>query len=257
MVPSNRLFPNPDQPRDRFDQAALLELAESIKQQGILQPLLVEKRRDDGFDIVAGERRWRAGRLANIDEVPVIIREFSKEERLEIALIENVQREDLTPLEEARAYKHLMDTLGVSQQETADKVGKNRSTVANTLRLLNLPENMQRSLETGAITAGHARALLSVDDDTDRGRLHDLIVKKGLSVRESEKRAAGIKKPSEPVSETPSGRNPDMAEIEQKFIEALGTKVALRGSLSRGKVEISYFSGDDLDRIYQILSGRD
>lgn len=254
MISSDRLRPNPDQPRDRFDEEALGELAESIKQQGILQPLLVAKRSDDEFDIIAGERRWRAGRLAGINEIPVMVREFSDEERLEIALIENVQREDLTPLEEARAYKRLMDTLEISQQETADKVGKNRSTVANTLRLLNLPEEMQLSLESGALTAGHARALLSVDAAGDRRRLHDLIVQKGWSVREAERRAAEMNHLAESEPKPVTGPDPDVAEIEQKFIESLGTKVALRGTLTRGKVEISYFSGDDLDRIYQILT---
>jgi len=256
----DQLKPNPDQPREHFNQESLSELAESIRQQGIIQPILAESRVDGSFLLVAGERRWRAAKLAGLEEVPVIVRDFTPEQKLEIALVENVQREDLTPMEEARAYRHLMDALGLSQQDVADKVGKKRSTVANSLRLLKLPENMRTAVENGKLTAGHARALLAVTNPADQELLFTRILNLSLSVRDAEATATemnrghkGNEKPKSSKNNTLRDRDPEIDSLEQRFIEALGTKVSMKGNLSRGRIEISWFSRDDLDRIYELL----
>ncbi len=257
----DQLKPNPDQPREHFNQDSLTELAESIRQQGIIQPILAESRVDGSFLLIAGERRWRAAKLAGLEEVPVIVRDFTPEQKLEIALVENVQREDLTPMEEARAYRHLMDALNLSQQDVADKVGKKRSTVANSLRLLKLPENMRTAVENGNLTAGHARALLAVTNPADQELLFNRILNLSLSVRDAEATATemnrghkGNEKPKKPKSSQSTDRDPEIDSLEQRFIEALGTKVSMKGNLSRGRIEISWFSRDDLDRIYELLT---
>lgn len=252
--------PNPDQPRGHFDLEALSELAESIRQQGVIQPILVENRADGSYMIIAGERRWRASELAGLTEVPVIVRDFTPEQKLEIALVENVQREDLTPLEEARAYRHIMDALNLSQQDVADKVGKKRSTVANSLRLLKLPENMSIAVEAGQMSAGHARALLAVTNPADQELLFSRIVDRSLSVRDAEAMATemnrghkGSETPKSSKSPVGADRDPEIDGLEQQFIEALGTKVSMKGSMAKGKLEISWFNRDDLDRIYELL----
>lgn len=248
---------NPDQPRKIFTEESLQELAASIASQGVIQPILVE-RDGSAFIIIAGERRFRASQLAGMKEIPGIIRDFSEEEKLEIALIENIQREDLTAIEEARAYRHIMDSLDLSQQEIADKVGKKRSTIANSLRLLNLPEDIQESLNHGSITAGHARAILAVINPADQKILHSRIKDEGLSVRATEgmvedlnkgKRLQNREKP-----ELPKNKIPEILGIEQKFIDHFGTRVQVRGNLKKGKIEISYFSEDDLERIYDLIN---
>lgn len=248
---------NPDQPRKIFSEESLQELADSIASRGVIQPILVEKN-DDNYVIIAGERRFRASQLAGKTDIPVIIRDFSEEEKLEIALIENIQREDLTAIEEARAYKHIMDSLNLSQQEIADKVGKKRSTIANSLRLLNLPSDIQESLNQGYISAGHARAILAVINPADQKILHSRIKDEGLSVRATEsmvedlnkgKRLQNSEKPSLPKNKTP-----EILGIEQKFIDHFGTRVQVKGNLKKGKIEISYFSEDDLERIYDLIN---
>lgn len=253
------LMPNPHQPRTEFDADALNELADSIKANGVLQPIIVEAAEGGGFFIIAGERRTRAAKIAGLKKVPVQLRRYDSQKKLEVALIENIQREDLNPIEEAMAYSDLMQMGGLSQEEVAKKVGKNRSTVTNALRLLKLPEDMQRSLSSGQISSGHARAILSVGTDADRRVLFGKIVGEGISVREAERlaneynaggRAAANKKPKK---KTPS-RDPDITAIEQQFIETLGTKCAINGTLSRGKIEIEFFSRADLDRLYEILT---
>ena len=212
----------------------------------------------DSYEIIAGERRFRASQLAGKDTIPAIIRTFSEEEKLEIALIENIQREDLTPIEEARAYRHLMDTLDLSQQELAEKVGKKRSTIANSLRLLNLPQDVQDSLNEGSITAGHARAILAVLNPADQKILHSRIKEDGLSVRESEKMVEDLNQgkriKSHEKKSAPKNKIPEILSIEQKFIDHFGTRVQVKGNLKKGKIEISYFSGDDLERIYDIIT---
>jgi len=258
-VDPSLLKPNPHQPRQEFSETSLQELSDSIKENGIIQPVLIEDAGDGFFYIIAGERRTRAARMAGLTKIPVQMGRFSDEKKLEVALIENIQRSDLNPVEEAQAYYKLMETGGLSQDEVAKRVGKNRSTVANSLRLLKLPEDMQTSLANGQITAGHARALLSVVNTADQRVLFGRIVGNGLSVREAENLAAEYnngsraaeKKPAKPV---PVQRDPDIAAIEQKFLESLGTKVTLKGNLNRGSIEIDFFSRADLDRLYELIT---
>jgi ParB family chromosome partitioning protein len=254
------LRPNPEQPRHGFKEEALRELADSIREKGVLQPVLAEADDGGGYVIVAGERRVRAARIAGLEKIPVVVRQFTDEEKLEIAVIENVQREDLSPIEEAHAYKRLMEMASLSQEQVAQKVGKDRSTVANTIRLLKLPEDAQSALDEGTISPGHARALLMLVNVSDQQVLLRRIVDKGISVREAEEMAGALnkgKKGARTGERTASGSNrragPDIRDLEQKLIERLGTKVEVRGSAGKGKILISYFSAEDLERILQIL----
>lgn len=260
------LKPNPHQPRQEFDEEALKELADSIREHGIIQPIIAEDAGDGTYYIIAGERRTRAARLAGLSKVPVIIKKFSDGRKLEIALIENIQRENLNPVEEAQAYHRLMALSNLNQEEAAARVGKNRSTVANALRLLKLPEDMLSSLSSGQITPGHARAILSVLNPADQRILFGRIVGNALSVRDAERMAAelnggsragsdaGKKKKASKESDSDLFKDIEVRNIEQKFIDALGTKVVVKGNLERGTIEISYFSKDDLGRIFDIIS---
>jgi ParB family chromosome partitioning protein len=260
IVPLASVEPNPEQPRKDFDQEALEELASSIREQGVLQPLLVEAWAG-GYRIVAGERRWRAAKLAGLSEVPVLVRAFTDESRMEIALIENIQRSDLKPLEEARAYRNLMDVFNLTQEDVAKKVGKQRSTVANALRLLRLPDEMQSAVDAGSLTPGHARAVLAVTLPDGQKTLFQAILTEGLSVREAEERAQRLNAGGPPRTEAPAPAPPatrpsaDVAELQQRFMERLGTRVAIKGTVQRGRIEIDYYSADDLDRLYAILGG--
>lgn len=257
------LKPNPHQPRKEFDEEALHELADSIREHGIIQPIIAEEVGDGTYFIIAGERRTRAARLAGLSKVPVVIKKYSNERKLEVALIENIQRSDLNPIEEAQAYHRVMIQGNLSQDETAKRVGKNRSTVANALRLLKLPEDMIASLSSGQITPGHARAILSVLNPSDQRILFGRIVGNALSVRDSEKMAnelnsgsrAGTEKTDKAVKSAEKDvlKNIEVRNIEQKFIDVMGTKVNVKGSLERGTIEISYFSRDDLDRLYELF----
>lgn len=262
FVNPSLLKPNPHQPRHEFDEEALKELADSIREHGIIQPIIVEDAGDGTYFIIAGERRTRAARLAGLAKVPVIVKKFSDERKLEVALIENIQRENLNPVEEAQAYHRLMTLGNLSQEEAASRVGKNRSTVANALRLLKLPEDMTGSLSSGQITSGHARAILSVLNPADQRILFGRIVGNALSVRDAERMAgelnagsrAGTAKPA-PKKATGDGmRDIEIRNIEQKFIDILGTKVSVKGNLERGTIEIAYFSRDDLDRLYEVIN---
>ncbi|MCH5289131.1 MAG: ParB/RepB/Spo0J family partition protein [Treponema sp.] len=254
-----RLKPNPQQPRAEFRQDELDELAASIRENGIIQPVTIEDAGDGSFYIIAGERRTRAAKIAGLEKVPVQLVTYNDEKKLEIALIENIQRSDLNAIEEARAYYRLMELGGLSQDQVAAKVGKNRSTVANALRLLKLPEDMQGALVQGKLTAGHARALLSVADATEQQILFGKIMGQGMSVRQAEEAAAALngaaKPPKSPAAPRPAARDPDFASIEQQFIDALGTKVVLKGTLERGTISVDYFSRADLDRLYEIFTG--
>ena len=252
------LKPNPHQPRKDFDDDALAELAASIKAHGIVQPILIEPAGEKNFYIIAGERRTRAAKLAGVTKVPVQIRRYDEQKRLEVALIENIQRANLNPIEEAAAYSNLMRLGEMSQDEVAARVGKNRSTVANAMRLLKLPDDMQKALIDGTITAGHARALLSVVNEADMRVLFGKIISSNLSVRETEQlavsfngggRAADKKKAQKEAAK----KDVDILAIEQQFIESLGTKCALKGTLEKGTIEISYFSRADLDRLYTAI----
>lgn len=249
----NSIVPNPDQPRKEFDRESLEELSASIKEKGIIQPILVEKK-GDRYMIIAGERRYRAARMAGMDKVPIIIGKFSQHEKLEIALIENIQRKDLTPIEEAMAYNALMVSGGHSQEELAKIVGKKRSTVANSVRLLRLAPEMQEALGKNDISAGHARAILSVDAEENRKVLFDKIISAGLTVRQAEKMAAELNGENGPdITVRSSTKSREIEEAEQRFMDRLGTKVSIKGTLSKGKLEISYFSQRDLQRIFEIL----
>jgi ParB family chromosome partitioning protein len=252
------LRPNPEQPRQEFNETSLRELADSIRQKGVLQPVLVEDGDDGSYVIVAGERRVRAARLAGLERVPVVVRQFTPNEKLEIALIENVQREDLSALEEARAYKRLMELGSLSQEQVAQKVGKDRSTIANTIRLLKLPGEAQAALEDGSISAGHARAILSLVNVSDQPVLLRRMVDRGLSVRQAEEMAAalnrGKKSEHSRAAEKPGPRAPDVRDLERRLMEKLGTKVQVKGSAQKGRIEISYFSDEDLERILSIIT---
>ncbi len=255
------LKPNPHQPRQDFSDSSLRELADSIREKGVLQPILVEQGPDGEYLIVAGERRVRAARLAGLRTIPVIVRQFSPPERLEIALIENLQREDLTPIEQAQAYRSLMEMAGISQEQLAQRVGKERSTVANTLRLLKLPEEARDALGRGSITAGHARALLMLVNPGDLPVLLKRIIDSGLSVREAEDavnalnhgRKGAARASRGAARETQRNSDPHLRELEQALLEKLGTKVEIHGTGARGRIEISYFSSEDLERLIQLL----
>ena len=257
-VDPNLLKPNPHQPRQVFDETELKELSDSIVEHGIVQPIIIEDAGDGTFYIIAGERRTRAAKIVGLKKVPVQLRKFSDEKKLEVALIENVQRSNLNPIEEAQAYYDLMKVGGLNQDEVAQKVGKGRPTVANALRLLKLPEDMQNSLIVGQITSGHARALLSVVNPADQRALFGKIIAGNLSVRQAETQAAALndggraaKKDNKKSGVQAS--DPDIISIEQKFMETLGTKVSLNGTLERGQLVIDYFSRADLDRLYQAI----
>jgi ParB family chromosome partitioning protein len=254
-LPLKKIRPNPNQPRKFFDKDALNELSASIKEHGVIQPVIVEEV-DGGYIIIAGERRCRAAGIAGLKEIPAIIRSYSEEKRVEVALIENVQRTDLNPIEEAAAYKSLMNITGKNQDEIAAKVGKNRSTVTNALRLLRLPPMIQRSLEKGEITSGHARALLAIPDAADQERVFNEIIIRGLSVREAEKIAARTEKPVRsvsPVRQPPKQRDPHLVALEEEMIEKLGAKVSVDGDFGKGVIRIEYYSMEDLDRLYELI----
>jgi ParB family transcriptional regulator, chromosome partitioning protein len=259
ILPLSKLKPNPEQPRRTFSQASLEELANSLKTHGLIQPILVEESSEGSFLIVAGERRYRAASLAGLSEVPVIVRSFTPEKRLEIALIENVQREDLNPVEEAEAYRALMSMGGRSQEEVADVVGKSRSAVANSLRLLRLSEPVLSALREGSLSAGHAKALLSVTDPSRRDILFARVIAEGISVREAETAANELNSPrvstSKGAQRNEKPKEPEIREVEERLIEALGTKVSVKGDGKKGTIAIEYYSLEDLERILDVLAG--
>lgn len=258
FIALEKIKANPNQPRKTFDETELAELAESIRQQGIIQPIIAEDSGDGTYTIIAGERRTRAARLAGLTEVPAILREYSDEKRMVVALIENIQRANLNAIEEAAAYRQLMELENLSQEEAAAKVGKNRATVANALRLLKLPSEMQESVRKNELSPGHARAVLSVADVKAQKTLFQEILKKGLSVREAEKRATamGTQNRKEEKSNPAKNLAPELKDMEEKFIKHLGTKVVVNGDLNKGTVVIDYYSMGDLDRLYEILGGQ-
>ena len=255
LVPINQVEPNREQPRKEFDEDALLELADSIKQYGILQPLIVQKRKDY-YEIIAGERRWRAAKKAGLKEVPVIIREYTDQQVVEISLIENIQRENLNPIEEAMAFKKLLEEFNLKQDEVAERVSKSRTAVTNSMRLLKLSEKVQQMIMDEMITTGHARALLALDDEEQQYILANKIFDEKLSVRETEKLVKALKNPKkEDTTKEVEDKNSFIyADIEDKMKSVIGTKVNIHQKKSgKGKIEIEYYSQDELERIFELI----
>ena len=252
------ITPNANQPRKVFNEEKLEELAASIRQNGIIQPIVVEEIVHGKYSIVAGERRFRAAKIAGLDKVPVIIKKLTEQQRIQMSLVENIQREDLNPIEEATAYQYLIQRSGLSQDEVGNLVGKSRSAIANSIRLLVLSDDLKDDLISGMITPGHARAILSLVNPGDRVLLRDEIVNKELSVRKAEERAEELNKgqklikPAKEVDE-----DPRIAEIADKFVSALGSKCQISGNLNKGKIVIRYRSERDLERIYSKIAGEE
>lgn len=254
-----RIKPNPEQPRTRFEEKALDDLADSIAANGIVQPIVVRSTGDDSYQIVAGERRWRAAQRAGLKKVPVVFKEINDDKVLEIALIENIQRQDLNPIEEAAAYRKLIDSIGLTQEQVSERVGKERSLIATSLRLLKLPPEVQQLVEEGKLSAGHGRALLLTEDKATQIRMARAIIEKQMSVREAERT---IKRESEKSTVSVAKKavsvvvDPNFKAAETKMMRSLGTNVKIRPATDgkTGKIEIEYYSTDDLDRIYNLLN---
>lgn len=247
--------PNPDQPRRNFDQESIQDLSKSIKEHGVVQPIIVKPSQNNRYTIVAGERRWRAARAAGLDKIPVIIRDFNDKEMLEIALIENLQREDLNPIEEAEGINSLIESYGLTQEQVAQRLGKSRPSIANSLRLLKLPKHVKNLLEEGKISTGHARALLALNSHTKMIELADLIVDKSLSVRETENIVKKIKEEKQKKNKSKTLEKPSfILEIENRMEEYFGTRVTIQQGKKKGVIEIEYYSNDDLERIIKMIS---
>ena len=254
MMKISMIEPNREQPRKKFDEDALQELSESIKQYGILQPLLVSDKKDY-YEIVAGERRWRAAKMAGLKEVPVVVKEFSTQEIVEISLIENIQREDLNPVEEAMAYKRLIDEFHLKQDEIAERVSKSRTAVTNSMRLLKLDSRVQQMMVDEMISAGHARAILAISDSEQQYNVAMKVFDEKLSVRETEKLVKSILTPTKkkPVVSNPT-EDAIYESLEEKMKGITGTRVLIhRKKNNKGKIEIEYYSRDDLDRIIDLF----
>jgi len=243
-----RLVPNRHQPRQHFDDQSLKELAESIRKQGLVQPVLVRRNAQGGYELIAGERRWRAAQLAGLNTIPAIIRDVADAEMLQLALIENLQRQDLNPLEAARGYQRLTKQFALTQDEVAATVGKERSTVANYLRLLTLPDAVKTALADGALTFGHAKAILTISQPAAQHQLAQRIVDEGLSVRQAESAARTL-----------SGRRrrllrpTEFADLEERLRQRMGTRVSLRGRTTKGRIVLHFFSREELERLLELL----
>ncbi len=255
-VDINKIQPNRDQPRKNFNEEALENLAGSIKQHGLITPILVQDR-DTYYEIVAGERRWRASKKAGLKEVPVIIRKFTEQEILEIALIENIQREDLNPIEEALAYKKLMTEFNLKQEEVADKVNKSRTAVANSIRLLKLCDNVQKMVIEGDLTTGHARALLGIEDPNEQYRVALKVYNDKMSVRDIENLIKNMNKPAKEKKKINESLKAIYEQNEESLKQYLGTKVSIssKDDNGAGKIEIEFYSHDDFDRLIGVLKG--
>jgi ParB family chromosome partitioning protein len=251
-VEIEEVFPNPLQPRLKFDPASIEELAVSIRESGIIQPIVVVPE-GESYKIIVGERRWRAAQKAGLKKIPVLVRSIPREKQLEISMIENLHREDLNPLEVAFVFQRMMGELGYTQEEVADKVGKDRTSVTNYLRLLHLPKPVQDFLADDKISMGHARALAALASPEAQIELAQEIVSQGLSVREVEERVSQAKKEPAPIRK--AAFDPDLMSVEEDLIRLLGTKVKITGSRKRGTLKIFYFSLDDLNRIYDRVKG--
>jgi len=252
----DQIHPNLAQPRQSFDEEALEELARSIKLEGILQPVIVRPDKNGEFELIAGERRWRAAQLAGLLKIPALIREVGKEKVLELALIENLQREELNPMEEATAYQTLIHDLGLTQQEVANRVGKQRATVANAVRLLNLPTDVQQLIQQGKLSTGHAKALAALTNSELQIELARQMVTEGISVRAAEALVArrtrvpgAVEKPARPE------RDPNVVAAEERLQSAIGTKVRIQQGRKGGRIELHFFSDEELERVYQMILG--
>ena len=243
--------PNVNQPRKVFDDEKIAELAASIKENGIIQPLIVRKK-GKGYEIVAGERRWRASVKAELKEVPCIVRELDDEQNMLLAIVENMQREDLNPMEEAEGLNQMIAAYGLTQEQVSRSVGKSRPYIANSLRLLKLPEEIKDFISEGSLSAGHGRALVSIPDAEKQAELARKIIKDGLSVRETEKLAAEQDEPGK-KRRTRKPKDPDVARVEADLKEALGTRVSIKRTGRKGKIEIEFFSRDELERLIEML----
>lgn len=255
MMNITKVEPNREQPRKKFDEDALLELAESIKQYGVLQPLLVQER-EDYYEIVAGERRWRAAKIAGIKEIPVIIKKLTRQEIMEISLIENIQREDLNPIEEALAFKRLLTEFNLKQDEVAERVSKSRTAVTNAMRLLKLNEKVQQMVIDDMIQTGHARALLGIEDLEKQYNMAQKVFDEKLSVRETEKLVKKVQKEKEEVEKTKMDKQLEIVyqDLEEKMKQILGTKVSINAKdENKGKIEIEYYNKEDLDRLIDMI----
>lgn len=258
LVKITKVEPNREQPRKTFDEDTLQELADSIKQFGLLQPILVQDRKDY-FEIIAGERRWRAAKLAGLKEVPVIVKNYTEQEIMEISLIENIQREDLNPIEEAQAYKRLLTEFNLKQDEVAERVSKSRTAVTNSMRLLKLCDEVQQMIIDDMITTGHARALISIDDPEQQYTIAQKVFDEKLSVRDVEKLVKNLNKPEKTKKEpvTDKALEAVYQDLEEKLKQSLGTKVSIASKGDgAGKLEIEFYTHDDLEKITDLLTGR-
>ena len=254
MVKLSKVEPNREQPRKNFDEDSLQELAESLKQFGMLQPILVQNR-GDYYEIIAGERRWRAAKIAGLKEVPVIVRELTDQEIVEISLIENIQREDLNPIEEAQAYKRLLTEFHLKQDEVAERVSKSRTAVTNSMRLLKLCDEVQKMVVDDMISTGHARALISIEDPEEQYLIAQKIFDEKLSVREVEKLVKDLHKPPKPPKEENKTLQAIYQEISERLKQSLSTKVSVSAKQNgAGKIEIEFYNHEDLDRLLDVLN---
>ena len=257
MIDINKIEPNRLQPRKQFEEGALEELAASIKEFGVIQPVIV-KEKGDYYELIAGERRWRASKIAGIKKIPAVVKKYDEKDIFAIALIENLQREDLNPMEEAAGYKKLADDLSISQEEIAKKVGKSRSAVANSMRLLNLDERVQNFVKEGKLSSGHARTLLAVEDKDAQFEMAERILEDDLSVRNTENmvKMYAVRNAEKGEKEKkPSKFNTEyFGDIEDKLKNILGTKVKLKNKANKGKIEIEFYSDDDLDRLMGLIN---
>ncbi len=251
----SQVEPNKEQPRKSFDEEKLSALADSIKKHGVIQPIIVKDMNNGYYRIVAGERRWRASRMAGLKELPAIIRSYDELTTMQVALIENLQREDLNPIEEAMCYKSLLEDFSLTQEQVSEQVGKSRSAVANSIRLLSLPDEVQKMLEKGLLSGGHARAVLAVNDDSDKLLLAQKIVENSLSVRQAEQLVKTLNAPKKEEEPTKKSTQFEIQinEIQKRMAEVLGTKVKILNGAKKGKIEIEYYSPNDLERLLKIL----
>ena len=255
MVPINKVEPNKEQPRKHFNEDALLELSESIKQMGIIQPIVVQDR-NSYYEIIAGERRWRAAKQAGLKKIPVIIKNYTEQEIVEISLIENIQREDLNPIEEAFAYKRLLEEFNLKQDEVAERVSKSRTAVTNSIRLLKLNEKVQQMVIDDMIQTGHARALLGIEDLEKQYNMAQKVFDEKLSVRETEKLVKKVQKEKEEVEKTKMDKQLEIVyqDLEEKMKQILGTKVSINAKdENKGKIEIEYYSMEELERLIELF----